>query len=48
MDDLGWRTLSDRRKDAGLNLFGKAGCVAGRNNFRNGTAERTVIGQLME
>ena len=27
MDDLGWRTLSDRRKDARLNLFGKA-CVA--------------------
>jgi len=27
MDDLGWRTLSDRRKDARLNLFGKALCV---------------------
>jgi len=24
MDDLGWRTLSDHRKDARLNLFGKA------------------------
>jgi len=27
-DDLGWRTLTDHRKDAGLNLFGKATCVA--------------------
>ena len=26
MDDLGWRTLSDHRKDASLNLFGKAAC----------------------
>ena len=26
MDDLGWRTLSDRRKDARLNLLGKAVC----------------------
>ena len=26
MDDLGWRTLSDRRKDVRLNLFGKAVC----------------------
>ena len=29
MDDSGysgWRTLSDRRKDAHLNLFGKAVC----------------------
>jgi len=26
MDDLGWRTISDRRKDARLNLFGKAVC----------------------
>ena len=24
MDDLGWRTLPDRRKDPRLNLFGKA------------------------
>ena len=27
LDDLGWRTLSDRRKDARLTLFGKAVCV---------------------
>jgi len=26
MVDLGWRTLSDRRKDARLSLFGKAVC----------------------
>jgi len=26
MADLGWRTLSERRKDARLNLFGKAVC----------------------
>jgi len=26
MDDLGWRTLSERRKHARLNLFGKAVC----------------------
>jgi len=26
MDDLGWRTLSDRRKRTCLNLFGKAVC----------------------
>jgi len=26
MDDLGWRTLSERRKRTCLNLFGKAVC----------------------
>jgi len=26
LGDLGWRTLSDRRKDARLNLFDKAVC----------------------
>ena len=26
MDDLSWRTISDRRNDARLNLFGKAMC----------------------
>jgi len=26
MDDLGWRTLPDHRKDACLNLFGKTVC----------------------
>ena len=26
VDDLDWRTLSDRRKDARLNLLGKAVC----------------------
>jgi len=33
MHDLGWRTLSDGRKDARLNLFGKAVCGRQSSNL---------------